>query len=89
MSDPLRTRIRWRVRNDLRRALLRVLGRPVRCAVCGRELFVAVPVMWRGELRLIGAEDQLARVAFRWKESLEFRHVELDECPAPERPWVR
>jgi hypothetical protein len=52
-------------------------------------MFVAVPVVWRGELRLIGAEDHLTRVSFRWKESLEFRHVELDECRSADRPWVR
>ena len=89
MSDPLRTRMRWRLRNDARSLLLRLLGRPVRCSVCGREMFAAVPLMWRGRLWLIGAEDHVIRVSFDWTESLEFRHVELDKCAAPERPWVR
>jgi hypothetical protein len=28
-------------------------------------------------------------VAFGSRNTLEFRHVELDHCPSPERPWVQ
>lgn len=85
--DPLRTRLRWRAE----RTLVSVLGRRIRCADCGRPLFKAIPIVWRGELKLIGllAEEPLVRVAWRWSDTLEFRHVELDSCPSPERPWVR
>jgi hypothetical protein len=85
--DPLGTRMRWRGE----RALVRVLGRRIECAECGRPLFRAIPIVWRGELKLIGlaAEEPLVAVAWRRSDTLEFRHVELDSCPSPERPWVR
>lgn len=68
--------------------LVRLLGRTITCAECGRPMFRAVPYIWRGELRLIGAHKHLVRVSFRWTYALEFRHVELDQCPSPERPWL-
>jgi hypothetical protein len=68
--------------------LLGALGRPVHCSMCGQQLFVALPFVRRGELRLIGAADRNVRVSFVKEESLEFRHLELDSCPAPERPWL-
>jgi len=80
-TDPLLPR-------GIERALLRVLGRPIRCAECGRELFVGFPLVWRGELWLIGAYDHLVHVQFSSSETMEFRHGRLDECPSPERPWV-
>ncbi len=51
-------------------------------------MFKAVPYVWGGELRLLGAHKHLVRVSFRWTYALEFRHVELDQCPSPERPWL-
>jgi hypothetical protein len=89
VTRSFRTSAVLRVRGWVRRALLLVFGRSIVCAECGRRLCVAIPVVWRGELRLIGADDALVRIAFRWTETLEFRHVELDRCPAPQRPWVR
>lgn len=80
-TDPLLPR-------GIERLLLRILGRPVRCASCGRVLFVALPVVWRGRLWIIGAHDHLAHVQFDSSETMEFRHARLDECPAPERQWV-
>jgi hypothetical protein len=88
VSDPLRVRIRERARKYALRALLWVLGRDVACAACGRPLFRVLPIVWRGELRVIGATEPV-RAAFGARDTLEFRHVELDHCPAPERPWVR
>ncbi len=72
----------------LERLLLRALGRPIVCAACGRTMFVGLPVVWRGEVWLIGAHDNLVRAAFSSSETLEFRHGQLDQCPAPDRPWV-
>ena len=83
-----RPRVRQRLRHGARRALLAVGGRRLRCAECGRELFVALPVVWRGRVKLIGARESTVRVAFTTKDTLELRHVELDQCPSPERPWV-
>ena len=69
--------------------LLRLFGRPLRCAECGRVLFDGIPVVWRGRLRVFGARESHVRVAFAAKDTLELRHVELDQCPAPDRPWVK
>ena len=81
-TDPLLPR-------GIERVVLRILGRPVACTECGRELFVGFPVVWRGELWLIGAYDNLVRVTFSSSETMEFRHARLDQCPSPDRPWVR
>jgi hypothetical protein len=88
MKGSLRRRIAQRLSRGAERAFLRVVGRQLICAECGRRLLVAFPVVWRGRVRVIGAREYNIRVSFRDKTSLEFRHMELDQCPAPERPWV-
>ena len=70
------------------RALVRVFGRTISCAECGRPLFRAVPLVWRGRVWILGAYDSLVRVSFDSSETLELRHARLDECPSPDRPWV-
>jgi hypothetical protein len=80
---------RSRIGRGAETLLLRVLGRPLRCAVCGRVLFRGLPIVWRGRVKVIGARESTVRVAFRTKDTLELRHAELGACPAPERPWVR
>jgi hypothetical protein len=80
-TDPLLPR-------GVERLLLRLLGRPVACAECGRELFRALPLVWRGELWIIGGYDHVVRAEFNSSETLQFRHCQLDECPSAERPWV-
>lgn len=72
----------------IERVLLRLFGRPVKCAECGRTLFSGLPLVWRGELWLIGAYDHEVRVSWVSSQMMEFRHAHLDACPAPERPWV-
>jgi hypothetical protein len=72
----------------IERLLLKLFGRPINCAACGRRLFVGLPLVWRGEVWLIGAYDHMVRVSFGSSQVMEFRHAALDECPAPERPWV-
>ena len=72
----------------IERVLLRMLGRPIVCAECGRRMFVAVPFVWRGKLWLFGAYEHVVRASFASSEALEFRHAQLDECPSAERPWV-
>jgi hypothetical protein len=86
----LRRRIAHRARLEARHAFLRVVGREIVCAACGRPIFRALPLVWRGRVKLIGAAkpQHNVRVAFDGTESIEFRHVELDRCPSPERPWV-
>ena len=88
MTVALRERVDRRVRRDVRGALLRLFGRRLVCADCGRPLFRAIPYVRRGELKLFGASESSVRISFRGKEQLEFRHLELDQCPTPERPWV-
>jgi hypothetical protein len=78
-------RLRWR----MRRALLRAVGRQLVCARCGRPIFRALAFVWRGRVHVIGASEHNVHVSFASKTELEFRHVELDRCPSPERPWVR
>jgi hypothetical protein len=68
--------------------LVRLLGRPVRCAACGGELFRGFPVVWRGELWLIGTYGHEVATAFTSSETIEFRHAQLDECPTPQPGWV-
>ena len=80
-TDPLLPR-------GVERVIVRVLGRPVRCSHCGRELFRTVPLVWRGEVWLIGAYDHVVRASFNSSETIELGHCHLDECPSPERPWV-
>lgn len=72
----------------LERLLLRLFGRTIKCADCGRELFTALPLVWRGELWLIGAYEHEVRVSWVSSQMMEFRHTHLDECPTPERPWA-
>lgn len=69
-------------------AFVRAFGRDLVCTECGRTLFRAVPLVWRGRVWLVGAYDNLVRVSFDSSETMEFRHARLDECPSPERPWV-
>jgi hypothetical protein len=86
-GEPLGVRLRWHAE----RALARVVGRRVRCAACGRPLFKARPLVWRGRLVLIGLRVQEPLVRVRWgeRDRLEFLHAELDACPTEERPWAR
>jgi hypothetical protein len=79
----------WRVRRRAEALAVRLRGRPLICADCGRQLFLAVPIVWRGRIQIIGATEYNVRVRFMGKRGLEFRHVELDQCPSPKRPWVR
>src|SRR5687768_14588832 len=84
VTESLWTRLRWR----LGRTLLRVFGRPVSCATCGRQIFYGVAFVSRGRVRLLGAADDDVRVAFATRDRLELHHVDLDRCPTADRPWV-
>jgi hypothetical protein len=72
----------------LERLLLRIFGRPIRCVECGRTIFVGLPLVWRGQVLLIGAHEHVVRVSFASSDTMEFRHAYAGECPSPERPWV-
>ena len=72
----------------MERLLLKLFGRPIKCAACDRRMFIGLTLVWRGELWVIGAYDHELRVSWVTTQTMEFRHVRLDECPAPERPWA-
>jgi hypothetical protein len=73
------------VKRVIKQVILAVLGRRVRCELCGEVLFTAVPVVGRGRVKLLGAERALVRVDFDSMNRLAFRHVQADRCPA-QRP---
>ncbi|HKN67166.1 MAG TPA: hypothetical protein VJW73_12880 [Gemmatimonadaceae bacterium] len=80
-ADPLLPR-------GVERIVLRLLGRPVVCAACGRQLFKGLPLVWRGKVWLIGAYNETVHVSFVSSERMEFRHAHVDGCATPDRPWV-
>lgn len=61
---------------------LGAVGRPVRCELCGEVLFTAVPMIRRGRVKLVGAEQALVRVDFATMNELVYRHAEPAACPA-------
>jgi hypothetical protein len=68
--------------------LLKMLGRPIKCTECGQTIFVGLPIVWRGQLLLIGAHQHVVRVSFATSDTMQFRHAYAGECPTAERPWV-
>lgn len=63
-----------------RTTLINTVGRPVRCEVCGDILFRGLPFIWRGRLKLLGAESALVRADWDKMNRLTFRHIEKDHC---------
>lgn len=74
-----RSELQARLR-PLRSRLVERIGRPVRCERCGGVLFRGVPLLWRGRLRLLGAENSVVRADWDAMNRLAFRHVELERC---------
>jgi hypothetical protein len=66
--------------------VLSALGRPVRCELCGEILFTSVPIIWKGRVKLPGAEQVLVRVDFDSMNRLVFRHLEAERCAAQRPP---
>jgi len=67
----------------LRGRVVRALGRPVHCEVCGEVLFHGVPFVQRGRLKLLGAETAFVRADWDKMNRLTFRHVQRDQCDTP------
>lgn len=63
-----------------RATLTLAVGRPVRCEICGEVLFRGLPFVWKGRLKLLGAETARVRADWDKMNRLSFRHVELDRC---------
>lgn len=72
------------VRTFRSRAIAR-LGRPVRCEICGEELFRGVPLVWRGRLKVLGSEQSLVRADWDKMNRMTFSHVQRDRCGAQGR----
>lgn len=69
---------------EARTRITHVVGRPVRCEVCGEVLFRGVPVVWAGRLKLFGAESARVRADWDKMNRLAFRHIDRDQCePRP------
>ena len=64
----------------VRTRLIAAVGRPVHCEVCGEVLFRGLPFIWRGRLKLLGAESSLVRADWDKMNRMTFRHVEMDRC---------
>ncbi len=74
------------VKSAVKRIVLAVFGRPVRCERCGAPLFRAIPFVSRGRVKLSGAEHALVRVDFDSMNHLVFSHVEVGDCPRSGEP---
>jgi hypothetical protein len=70
------------VKRSLKRPLLRVFGRNVTCELCGQPLFRTRPFVRDGRVKLPGADEALVEVDFDSANTLVFRHVQADRCPA-------
>ena len=64
----------------LRTEAVEKTGRPVRCEVCGGVLFRGFAFIWRGRLKILGAERELVRADWDKMNRMTFRHVERDHC---------
>jgi GT2 family glycosyltransferase len=65
---------------QVRTKVVEKVGRPVRCEVCGRVLFRGLPFVWRGRLKILGAEGAPVRADWDKMNRMTFRHVERDRC---------
>jgi GT2 family glycosyltransferase len=65
---------------ELRGRIVARVGRPVRCEACGEVLFRGLPFIWRGRLKVLGAESALVRVDWDKMNRMTFLHVQSDRC---------
>ncbi|MGK2937808.1 MAG: hypothetical protein ACSLFR_08395 [Solirubrobacteraceae bacterium] len=70
------------VKRTVKLAVVAIAGRPIRCEVCGEVMVKAIPIIWKGDVKLIGAEAGLVAVDFASMNRLVFRHVEVGACAA-------
>ena len=68
---------------DLRSRMTDAVGRPVRCEECGEILFRGIPFIWRGRLKILGAESEAVRVDWDKMNRMVFRHVDVYRCGRP------
>jgi hypothetical protein len=66
----------------LKRAIIAVAGRPLRCELCDAVLTTAAPIVFRGQLLLVGLEREFVAVDFTAMNRLVFRHAQVGACRA-------
>ena len=66
----------------VKRLALSVFGRRLRCELCDEVLVTAAPIIWKGQVKLIGAEGSFIAVDFASMNRLAFRHAEAGACAA-------
>jgi glycosyltransferase involved in cell wall biosynthesis len=76
---PTVRKVHWGLR-DVRSYLTSAVGGPVRCEVCGEVLFRGVAVIWRGRLKIFGAESSAVRADWDKMNRMVFRHLDVDRC---------
>lgn len=64
----------------VRTHLTDTVGRPVRCEACGEVLFRGIPFVWRGRLKILGAESEAVRVDWDKMNRMVFRHLDAYRC---------
>jgi hypothetical protein len=66
----------------VKRAIVAVAGRPLRCELCGEVLTTAAPIVVGGRLLLVGLEREFVAVDFTTMNRLVFRHARAGDCSA-------
>jgi hypothetical protein len=66
----------------LKHAIIAVAGRPLRCELCDEVLTTAAPIVFRGQLLLVGLEREFVAVDFTAMNRLVFRHAQAGACRA-------
>ena len=66
----------------LKRAIIAVVARPLRCELCDEVLTNAAPIVSRGQLLLVGLDRELVAVDFTAQNRLVFRHARAGACRA-------
>ena len=76
---------RYGAKRVIKRVMLAVVGRRLRCELCGEVLATAAPFVWKGQLVLVGVEQEFVAVDFGAMNRIVFRHAQAGSCPARRR----
>lgn len=76
----MRNETNRRIAHRLYRGLLRVVGSPVRCDVCGKQLGRVFAFTFRGRVFVLGIEESVVRVDFTARNELCFAHLSKRAC---------
>ena len=73
-------KIQWNLAYRWLRLRMRLFGREITCAKCGRPAGRVIPHFRHGVVRLEGLENSTVYVDFQSRDTLRFRHVDQSEC---------